>query len=216
MHAQVAEHAAQEARQTEEGRRVLAFGRDRIDDPSAATLVSVIGQPFRGWSDGQVWALTTVLGLIGNGTLVMARIAVNARPGPDADRAGNAEKLKAGLPGEFGIEIFEGLSHHGDGELSWPVDQQMPWGVEATGETRRAPLSEWADSAPLEIGYTEASRTLLHLREYGIVARWPYNFDEIWIIGYKSHEDYYNQASAPSRILLAGLSPAWNLTRDAV
>ena len=36
--------------------------------------------------------------------------------------------------------------------------------------------------APLEVGYTRPSRTLLHLTEFGAVARWPYGHDVITLL----------------------------------
>lgn len=36
--------------------------------------------------------------------------------------------------------------------------------------------------AALEVGATAPSRTLLHLKEEGILARWPYGSDRIWLI----------------------------------
>ncbi|MEU5097601.1 hypothetical protein [Streptomyces sp. NPDC020996] len=186
IHAHSAEQFAGKLRQTDDGRRILASYRDLIADRNARPYVDAIAQPYSGWSDGQVAALARVDALVASGAVRKVRVPVDATPGRDRDRAGNLGKLTRGLPPEFSAEVYEGLSHDGDGLLSWSPEAPMPW-TDGRSEFSE-PLSAWHSWAPLEIGHTDASRTVLHLAQTGIVARWPYRSEDVWVFSFASYE----------------------------
>lgn len=200
IHAQAAERRGRELRETEEGRALLASYRNMIEDRTGIDYTNAIGQPYGGWTDGQVAAYSSVHYLVATGKVSKLTVPVGATPGRDADREGNQRKLTEGLPPEFSAEIYDGNSHDGDALLSWPQDTAMPW-IDGFGNESERPLCEWTNTAPLEIGHTDASRTLLHLTEGGILARWPYGSDSIWILHYETMDD---RADAADRIA-AGL-----------
>ena len=162
-------------RATDQGRQILASHRDLIRDRSARPYVDAISQPYSGWTDGEVAALAQVHSFVTDGRVRKVRVPVEAEPGRDKDRDGNRALLAAGLPEEFTSVIYDGNSHQGDGLLSWTDDTPLPF-------------SSWHTSAPLEVGYTNASRTYLHLLDTGIVARWPYGSEDIWIIGFADYD----------------------------
>ena len=178
IHARAANEYAAELQQTTGGRRILQSYRRMIEDQRGITYTNAIGQPYKGWSDGQVAAYSRVHYLIATGAVQEVIIPLGAYPGRDRGREANQRKLTEGLPPEFTAEVFEGLSHHGDAQLRWTAGAVMPW-VDGYGNTSEAPLCSWTDNAPLEIGHTDASRTLLHLMETGVVARWPYESEDI-------------------------------------
>jgi hypothetical protein len=193
IHAQAAENYGRKLRETEEGRALLASYRNMIEDRTGIEYTNAIGQPYGGWTDGQVAAYSRVHYLVATGKVAKLRIPVEASPGRDADREGNQRRLTEGLPDEFNAEIYEGNSHDGDALLSWPHDSVMPW-IDGYGIESERRLCEWTNTAPLEIGYTDASRTLLHLGEGGIVARWPYGSEDIWLLFYESMQDRVDAA----------------------
>lgn len=193
MHAQIAENYARKLRSTEEGRSLVASYRNMIEDRSGIDYTNAIGQPYGGWTDGQVATYSRVHYLIATGKVTKLTIPVDASPGRDADRTGNQRRLTEGLPSEFTAEVYEGNSHDGDALLSWSQDCVMPW-IDGYGNESERPLCAWTDSAPLEIGHTDASRTFLHLAEGGIVARWPYGSDDIWLFFYESMDDRVDMA----------------------
>lgn len=178
-HAQVAEEYARKLRRTDQGRSLIASYREMVEDRTGIAYTNAIGQPFRGWTDGQIAVYARVHHLIASGRVAKLTVPVDAVPSRDAARTENEAKLTAGLPDEFTAEIYEGTSHDGDGLLSWPQGTAMPW-IDGYGNQSTAKICDWADSAPLEIGHTDASRTWLHLMDYGMVARWPYGSQDIW------------------------------------
>jgi hypothetical protein len=199
LHAQVAENYGRKLRQTEEGRALLASYRDMIEDRSGIDYTNAIGQPYGGWTDGQVAAYSRVHHMVATGKVAKLTIPVDASPGRDADREGNQRRLTEGLPPEFTAKVYAGNSHDGDALLSWPQEAVMPW-IDGYGNESERPLCAWTNSAPLEIGHTDASRTFLHLTEDGIVARWPYGSDDIWLFFYESMQDRVD-ASDPGGII---------------
>jgi hypothetical protein len=188
MHAQISENYARKLRETGEGRSLIASYRNMIEDRAGIEYTNAIGQPYGGWTDGQVAAYSRVHYLVATGKVTKLTIPVDAAPGRDADRDGNQRRLTEGLPAEFAAEVYEGNSHDGDALLSWDGDSVMPW-IDGDGNESEHPLCSWTNCAPLEIGHTDASRTFLHLAEGGIVARWPYGSSDIWLLFYESMED---------------------------
>ena len=178
LHARAAHKLARTFQQTDEGRQILATYRGMVDDPEGVGYTRAIAQPYSGWNEGQVAAFARVHHLIASGKVRVLVVPVGAKPSGDGARQTNQQKLTGGLPAEFTADVYEGLSHDGDALLGWAPDTEVPFG--------------WTDSASLEIGYTDASRTLLHLFEAGIVARWPYHSEDVWLFGFAEEAGWHD------------------------
>lgn len=155
-------------------------------------LAAMVGQtPARpgSWPSHQVAAFASVLTRLAYGRVARRRIRVGASPGADADRAGNAARLRD-LPAPFVAHLD--MTQHGadcDGLLEWtePVTTWRSTVVPVLGAhvlhgAIQAPFEVRPSSVPLEVGYTLPSRTFAHLLTDGAVARWPYEDDEIHLL----------------------------------
>ncbi|MFB7275425.1 hypothetical protein [Streptomyces sp. NPDC056244] len=147
-------------------------------------------QPKR-WPLEQHAAFLQVFGEIMIGSVAKVMISTGGSPGPDADRSGNSKLLEQT---HFPFEAELDMHQHGadmDGVLRWPepITLERSTGVaypeSACPNARMTPFigltglpSGWA---PLEVGDSWPSRTLMHLRQYGAVARWPYSSKRIWL-----------------------------------
>jgi hypothetical protein len=74
----------------------------------------------------------------------------------------------------------KGGSADDDGIFSWADCVDASIITEPPNKTARVVLDPM--QVPLEVGYTEASKTLIHLRGEGGVARWPYGHNELTIL----------------------------------
>ena len=80
----------------------------------------------------------------------------------------------------------QNTSTYGDGMIRWtePIEVSVATGLIeiAKGEERPGPIALHYQvppgEAPLEIGSSLPSRTMLHLLDGGKVARWPYRHSE--------------------------------------
>ncbi|MFE2973405.1 hypothetical protein [Streptomyces sp. NPDC059258] len=129
--------------------------------------------------------------MIGAGIVSYTCISTGGTPGPDADRVGNAAKL-AKTHERFRAELdMDQNGADADGNLSWSGELKLsrPTGNFFYPSTcRNAPQSILnyptkmrEGTAPLEVGDSWPSRTLMHLYQYGAVARWPYGSELIWL-----------------------------------
>ncbi len=155
-------------------------------------LVAAIGQTRDEpayWPPEQTAALTRTLYRLAHGRIARHRIKVGSTPGRDADRTGNAARLR-GLPAPFHAHLD--MHQNGadcDGTLSWQ-EPVTTWrstavpvlNVHALHSAVLAPFDVRPTSVPLEVGYTKPSRTLAHLAVEGAVARWAYDDDEIHLL----------------------------------
>lgn len=112
-------------------------------------------------------------------------------PGPDADRIGNAEKLAKTHPRFEAVLDMDQNGADCDGTLSWtgPLRVSRPTGAffypSSCKNAEQSILVYGTEvagrSVPLEVGDSWPSRTLMHLKQYGAVARWPYGSELIWL-----------------------------------
>ncbi|MFI1161341.1 hypothetical protein [Streptomyces sioyaensis] len=143
------------------------------------------------WPLHQHAAFFKLHSLIGGGEVAYTCISTGGTPGPDADREGNAALLAKTHPA-FAAELD--MAQNGadsDGALEWsePLRISRPTGSffyptscqESEKSILACPASIEPGWAPLEVGDSWASRTLLHLWEDGAVARWPYGSSLIWL-----------------------------------
>ncbi|MFG2400837.1 hypothetical protein [Streptomyces lydicus] len=155
-------------------------------------LIAWVGQTQRDpayWPEHQVAALSHVLDGLAYGRIVRRRIPVGAVPGPDADRQGNAARLR-GVEAPFRAQLD--MSQNGadcDGTFSWDksINLWRSLGVRVVHEhglygSLHAPFEVRPWRVPLEVGYTLPSRTAAHLMLEGAVARWAYEDEEICLL----------------------------------
>ncbi|WP_409469044.1 hypothetical protein [Streptomyces sp. HC307] len=143
------------------------------------------------WPLHQHAAFVELHALIGAGDVTYTCISTGGTPGADADRTGNAAKL-AQTHDRFTAELD--MCQNGadsDGTLSWsgPLRVSRPTGAffypSACRNAQQSilvyPTEVREGRAPLEVGDSWPSRTLMHLQQYGAVARWPYGSRLIWL-----------------------------------
>lgn len=139
-----------------------------------------------GWSMDQIAAFAHMHSALMSGFVYDVEISTRGTPGPDADRDGNAAKV-AHLPGPFTATVSASQNNADqDGWLTWdePIKMEkslnVPWTDGIHGQQPVTRIIEVGPGrVPLEIGTTKCSRTLLHCRMDGGVARWPYGHDRI-------------------------------------
>jgi hypothetical protein len=197
LHKDAAEAELQTFLKDREGINALSVYTRRFQEGSwDQHYLDVVGQYDRreeGWDSlAQVTAFMLVHHLLMNGNVAEAEVGTRGkRPQSDACREGNASAL-ARVPRPFAAEVdMEQYCGPQDGVLSWttPIEVAASTGVPyiAPGE-RPSPVQVKKlippGSVPLEIGTTNASSTLWHLRHDGGVARWPYGHDTIrlWVV----------------------------------
>lgn len=143
------------------------------------------------WPLYQHAAFAQIHALIGAGDVAYTYISTGGLPGADSDRTGNASKLEDTVE-PFRVELD--MTQNGadsDGVLYWdePLKISRSTGAHFYGNTCQPdqyglvtyPTMREPGSAPLEVGDSWPSRTLLHLYEDGAVARWPYGSELIWL-----------------------------------
>jgi hypothetical protein len=129
--------------------------------------------------------------LVGSGQVAFTYISTGGPPGPDRDRAGNAALLTETYPPFTAHLDMEQNGASSDGSLSWSEELEIsrPTGAyfyedtcKRVGQTPLIlPATRKAGSAPLEVGDSWPSCTLMHLWRHRAVARWPYGSNLIWL-----------------------------------
>lgn len=168
----------------------LRVYREGIGAGRYGRLGDAIHQTWLGtWPLEQVACFAIVWSDICTGSVAQVQISAPEGPGADADREGNS-RLLADLPEPFRAVVSpDQNSDDQDGYLYWdcPIKVEVSTGepeIAADGSVapRIAVRQLLPGSAPLEIGSTKASTTLMHLRRERKVARWPYGSDRIWLL----------------------------------
>ncbi len=116
-----------------------------------------------------------------NGGIAAVEIDVGSGPLKDSDVDGNNTLLKE-IAKPF-LATFVGGLGDSDGRLSWavPIELDVTVGNDDMTQTRTS-MKIPPGSAPLEVGYTKISRTMLHLSQERFLARWPYGHDRIALL----------------------------------
>jgi hypothetical protein len=156
-----------------------------------ARYVAWIGQMRQApgyWPLEQVAAYLRVHASINSGEYAMFTVATRGEPGPDADRENNAARL-ANLKRPFSADLdMAQNAADQDGSFAWTDDVR---GIRSTGIATingcesipvMTPYRVYPATAPLEVGTTLPSRTLMHLRVEGAVAHWPYGCSRLAVI----------------------------------
>ncbi|WP_133061685.1 hypothetical protein [Streptosporangium minutum] len=156
-------------------------------------FISALGQPFGRWDSEADAVLWYLLRLFITGDLLLGHIPLDAGPGRDKERRRNQELLDELLsPHDILLCVDQeqqGAGYDGHVHLhkGWKVERiwfhiekqdklRFQYDLEAVG-----PLAE-DEILPLEIGYTDPTRTFTHLSEYGAVVRWPYDSDGLYLL----------------------------------
>src|ERR1035441_2899488 len=113
-----------------------------------------------------------------DGEILHVKVGVGACPAPNDQTDENISRL-AQLPAPFGTSMLFGLADQ-DGFLFWRKPIRL-------AKSKSAEIVDYIElpaggGAPIEVGYTQSSRTLMHLAEYGCIARWPYDQDYIILL----------------------------------
>ncbi len=117
----------------------------------------------------QIWTM------LQNGDIVTAEIIVDSFPEREANMQKNEETLND-LPSPFISQICSGAGEPEDGIIEWTHHILM----RQHNTDRAIKIDKW--SSPLEIGFTNASRTLLHLVSECTIARWSYESSSIKLL----------------------------------
>jgi hypothetical protein len=192
LHEEIAEELLDDVLSTPRAAAVLADWRRRFkEDDYDPQYVASIGQTQRKpayWPLEQVAAFVAVHAGLMSGKYAHVEVSVGNSPGPDADRAGNASKLR-GTHHLFHAELD--MHQNGadcDGWLSWdtPIDVNKSSGLGLVTPCGTNPVQMGMrvepHGVPLEVGSSKPSRTYLHLLEEGGVARWAYDDDRLYVL----------------------------------
>lgn len=116
-----------------------------------------------------------------SGQISVVTVETEGFPCPDADVDGN-NRLISDLPEPFSAKFYGGLKDQ-DGYVEWsePIRTVATVGHADLTQTSSRVMVD-PRSIPLEVGYTKASRTFLHLAQERALARWPYDSDKITIM----------------------------------
>lgn len=141
------------------------------------------------WPVHQTAAFAYMHALVGGGDVAYVPISTGGTPGPDADRAGNANLLKRTMsPFVADLDMAQNGADC-DGSFEWGerinlhrstgaffYEDNCPKTFQSRLDYKTSYPPSWA---PLEVGDSWPSRTLMHLWQYGAVARWPYGSEFI-------------------------------------
>lgn len=142
--------------------------------------VDIVLQKGRGFSYdifdasvfGRVWS--SILA----GGILHLKVRVGAFPVSDDQIEENIARL-AKLPAPFETSMQFGKADQ-DGFLFWRRPIRLAKS-ERAGIVDRIELPG-GGGAPIEVGYTTGSRTLMHFAEYGCLARWPYEQESLTLL----------------------------------
>lgn len=193
VHRQAAENATREFMRTRAGCEVVTTWLDRLRDGTVTKyenieMVNAIFQkPFRP-DLCDAYCFAQIRSMVLSGEIEWSAFWVGQGPMADKARAENREILRSALPSSMKADIWDENCTEGDGSFSWskPLTFIRSWagkrGKETTARTI-VPKGRFV----LEVGSTEASRTLLWLRgPYLGLARWPYGSS--WLTLFRRHE----------------------------
>ncbi len=147
-------------------------------------ILDVCGQKPTDYSLYDAFCFSQIYGRILSGDALVVVVDVGSSPRPDRRKEENSRALE-GLPEPFiASSWFDKFEC--DGCLRW----NMP--IRLGQLTSSSEYSTMIDpgQAPLEVGNTQFSRSLLHLFQCGYLARWPYDQKSLWLI--------YLSSSVPS------------------
>jgi len=123
------------------------------------------------------YSFSTVWGWMCNAEVVVARIFIGDMPNKDHHIKENNKILKKlGYP--FSGEFWGGNQDE-DGYIY--IDSSIEFDMRNL-ETREMVVLNCEGHFPLEVGYISSAKTEFYLKTKGRLARWPYGYDEIWLM----------------------------------
>lgn len=179
FHKEAADLLAEEWAQTDQGARRLAMAYLASRDEDIAYNIDVFGQPYGGWTMGQLFCLYCLMAMYASGSLAVAEFRLSRVPFRDRERIKNAEILEELRPLIHPIVDEKQRGAEGDGLIKWNYDLKAM--IEPGAQRKEVSISA-RRSAILEIGYTDASNICMQLLDCGVVARWPYGHRTLTIL----------------------------------
>jgi hypothetical protein len=151
-------------------------------------LVDAVVQKHRQRYDiYDAYCFACVLSNFVSGHLLIARIPLGQKPFADRCLAENNHALSQ-LEAPFTAEFWGGKSDE-DGYLEWSTNIELQRGPSsAQAEQYTLPPAR----VPLEVGYTDASCTHMHLCSAPGLARWPYESKQVWLFWTIGDDVYWN------------------------
>jgi hypothetical protein len=124
------------------------------------------GQTFHSTSIYDAAAFSRIMQIFTENELACCKVKVGEEPGADKDTEYNNNVLKNIICDSINRAcFFDGNDCDGYIQTALPIDFEL-----ASREFIKVSPRQF----PLEVGYTQFSRTLLHIVEEGCLARWPY------------------------------------------
>ena len=144
--------------------------------------IDMVVQKIHGYDIYDAYCFAQVRRLISSGELAMATLDIGFMPRADVEVEYHNLILQKAPDCHFWGEFWGGLADE-DGYLTWAEDvvfERQFWS-ENDDSIERLFLQIEPYHIPLEVGYTESSRTWIHLCYDGALARWPYNSRLIYV-----------------------------------
>lgn len=183
--------------------RALQLADELTRQPQLTWLVTALGQPHFGWTNGELAMLYRLMTAWKNGEIAVTQLPVGTQPHRDAARAENAAALEAlqriGDGDLFRAKVNQTQRHaEGDGTLHWT--RRIILGARSPEHPREEIVAvvNGPGDAPLEIGSSNASTTFMHLAGGGNLARWAYGSDNVVLISTTTWIVRYCLASDPT------------------
>jgi hypothetical protein len=139
-------------------------------------------------SFGDKTAAVHLMGCYEDNNLAAFTVQTGGKPGPDADRDGNAEKLEY-VPEPFTAAVRQVETFIGT------ADGYIEWNEPITASTVNGPVTLNPGGVSLEIGYMPSGKIWGHVvtGHFGGLARWPYGSDRIFVMIPRSRPDLWQQ-----------------------
>ena len=178
MHAEAAETITKKVMATPLGKEVVLDYWDGLTNERwSQDYVDMVFQLGGRWGKiglVEAYCFSQVHTLIMIGAILVTRIAVQREPVADKNIVLNNVVLET-LPHPFIGAFWGGLADE-DGWLQW----KEPIRATNCSTDENTYTKPWR--IPLEVGYTQASRTMLHIAQDRGLARWPYGQKQIWVL----------------------------------
>jgi hypothetical protein len=125
------------------------------------------------------------------GKIAYCRLDIGHRPHRDSAVESNnrlLDKLKHLSDDTGEIDLFEGHFQGGAGDNDGWVraKRAITMNCHDAASQKLNIVKAAAEQYPLEVGYTEVGTTLGHLRREGMLARWPYGSESIYLLRYRA------------------------------